>query len=443
MILRENILWSLYEYLLCLIEIVLFYDFLSFMLKRNRRIKNKYHYLSIAMLSVFIFVLTEIDIYSMVRTIVMYIVFLFVSYKLFKGQVKEKVLFVTMFYFFLIFGDIITVNIISAFVRRDIQNIVINQTWARIAFSQISKLLLFIILRLIKNNYKERESDIPRYYWFWILFICSISVVNLLVVFNISMILNELSIEIQHLIVIISLGTLLVVVITYYVFIKMNAFYKEKNNYKIVDIKNEMLTKGIEEKEKVYEGIRKINHDFKNHIICIKELLEEDKLKSAIEYIDSLKDKAFEVYTWINTGNDIVDAILNQKKSEGNNKNIDIDIKVSIPEDINIDTLDLCTILGNALDNSIEANEKIEDENKRNIKVRINPYKEYLFIEILNPSIVNPIDEEGRLITTKQDKEKHGFGIKSMESAVEKYDGMLSYEYNNGEFVLNIMLPIC
>jgi len=256
------------------------------------------------------------------------------------------------------------------------------------------------------------------------------------------MILNDYNVGMQNLMVSISLGSLLIVAMTYYIFIKLNEFYDERSNYKIIEIKNELLSKAIEEKEKVYKEIRRINHDFKNHVICIENLIKEGKSESAIKYINNLQNKAFKTYTWINTGNDVVDAVLNQKKSEASSKNINMDVKVSIPKDIGIEPLDLCTILGNALDNSIEANEKIQDEAQRYIKVIMNPYKDYLFIEISNPSIINPIDEDGKLRTTKKDKENHGFGIKSIESVVEKYNGMLSYEYVNGKFILNIMVPL-
>lgn len=438
----QYILWSLYEYILSLIEVLLFFDFLGFMLKKNRNVEDRHYRISILLLSTLIFILTEINIGFILHVILVYMALLFIAYKLFSGDIKEKIFFVTMFYFFLIFGDIIAVNIISKFIGKDVKDIIANQTWARILFSQISKLLLFIILRIIKNNYVERESDIPRYYWYWILFVYLISGINLLVIFNISLILNELNVEAQYLTIIINMGSLLIVLITYYVFIKLNRFYRKSSNYKIIKIKNEMLRKEIKEKENIYEEVRKTHHDFKNHIICIEKLLEQGKLELVSEYINNLKEEKFQVYTWIKTGNDVVDAILNQKKSEGMKKNIDIDMKVVIPDDINIKPMDLCVILGNALDNGIEANEKIKDIDKRNIKVRINPYKDYLFMEISNPTICNPIDEYGQLKTTKDNKEKHGFGIKSMATVVEEYNGILNYEYDEGEFILSIMLPM-
>ncbi|NLV75808.1 MAG: hypothetical protein GX023_02310 [Tissierellia bacterium] len=215
----QYILWSLYEYILSLIEVLLFFDFLGLMLKKNRNVEDRHYRISILLLSTLIFILTEINIGFILHVILVYMALLFIAYKLFSGDIKEKIFFVTMFYFFLIFGDIIAVNIISKFIGKDVKDIIANQTWARILFSQISKLLLFIILRIIKNNYVERESDIPRYYWYWILFVYLISGINLLVIFNISLILNELNVEAQYLTIIINMGSLLIVLITYYVFI--------------------------------------------------------------------------------------------------------------------------------------------------------------------------------------------------------------------------------
>ena len=394
------------------------------------------------LLSVFILILTEIKIYSMIRTILLYLILFFLAHILFKGNIKEKVFSVTMFYFFLILSDILMASILSAFIEKDIQNIIETQAWPRLLLSQISKLLLFIFLRMVKNNYKKDNVEIPRYYWYWILLVYSISGINLLVIFNISLILNELNLGIQHLTITISLGSLAIVIITYYIFIKLNSFYEERNNYRIVEIKNQMLKKEMEEKERMYEGVKKLQHDFKNHIVCIEKLLEKGQFQLANEYVKDLKEEVIETYTWIKTGNDAVDAILNLKKSEGAQKKIEMDMKINIPDNLTIKPLDLCTILGNALDNSIEANEKLKSQDKRYIDLKINPYKDYLFIEILNPSSINPIDEDGKLKTTKKDKENHGFGMKSIEAVVEKYNGILHYEYNDGKFILNIMLPI-
>ena len=435
-------LWLLYEYILCLVEVLLFYDFINTILKRDKRIKKGWYYLSGVLLSVFILILTEIKIYSMIRTILLYLILFFLAHILFKGNIKEKVFSVTMFYFFLILSDILMASILSAFIEKDIQNIIETQAWPRLLLSQISKLLLFIFLRMVKNNYKKDNVDIPRYYWYWILLVYSISGINLLVIFNISLILNELNLGIQHLTITISLGSLAIVIITYYIFIKLNSFYKERNSYRIVEIKNQMLKKEMEERERMYEGVKKLQHDFKNHIICIEKLLEKGQFQLANEYVKDLKEEVIETYTWIKTGNHAVDAILNLKKSEGAQKKIEMDMKINIPDNLTIKPLDLCTILGNALDNSIEANERLKSQDKRYIDLKINPYKDYLFIEILNPSSINPIGEDGKLKTTKKDKENHGFGMKSIEAVVEKYKGILHYEYNDGKFILNIMLPI-
>ena len=438
----QAILWGLYKYLLCLLEVILLFDFSKHMLNRKKETKNSLYYSSITILSIFIYFLTQINIYPTGRIIIIFLIFFYTISRLFNGNITQKIYSLSVFYFFLIFADIVTVNILSKVIGKDIQNTVLNQTWGSILMSQISKLLLFISLRIIKNNSKEKDTNIPKYYWYWILLVYLISGVNLLAIFNIGVILNELNLEIQYLTILVSIGSLLIVAITYYIFIKLNEVYKERSNYKIVEIKNEMLIKEIEEKEKIYEEVRKIHHDFKNHIICIEKLLEQEKLESAKNYINILRDEVIETYTWIKTGNDVVDAILNQKKSEGKKKNINIDIKASISSDMNINPLDLCVVIGNVLDNGIEANEKIVDISKRYVDVNINTYKDYLCIEVSNPVSVNPINEHGNLETTKENKNNHGLGIKSIQAIVKKYNGILNYEWNNGIFKLNIMLQI-
>ena len=438
----QSLLWGLYEYILCLFEVILFYDFSNYMLGRNKEIKEKIYYLSIIILSILIYILTKINIYSIERTILFFLISLYGVSKLFKGNIREKSYYTSMFFFLLIFSDIVTANILSYFISKDIQQIIVDQTWSRVLGSQIAKLILFISLRIVKNNSKDNDTNIPKYYWYWILFVYLVSGVNLLVIFKISIILNDLNIEIQYLSILISLGSLLIVVITYYIFIKLNQVYKERSNYKIVEIKNEMLIKEIEEKEKIYTEIRKIHHDFKNHIVCIDKLLEQRKIESAENYINNLRDEVIETHAWIKTGNDILDTILNQKKLEGKKKGINIDIKINLSKDININPIDLCTILGNLLDNGIEANEKIVNKEERNMNISISTYKEYLHIDTSNPTQINPINKYGNLETSKENKESHGFGVKSIQAIVKKYNGILNYEWNNGIFQLNIMLPM-
>ncbi len=122
-------LWLLYEYVLCLVEVLLFYGFISTILKRHKRVKKGWYYLSIVLLSIFILILTEIKIYSMIRTILLYLILFFLAYILFQGNIKEKVFSVTMFYFFLILSDILIVSIFSAFIEKDIKNIIETQAW--------------------------------------------------------------------------------------------------------------------------------------------------------------------------------------------------------------------------------------------------------------------------------------------------------------------------
>lgn len=107
-----------------------------------------------------------------------------------------------------------------------------------------------------------------------------------------------------------------------------------------------------------------------------------------------------------------------------------------------IETIDLYAILGNALDNAIEAVEKFEDPEKRQIDVMIHRQKNFLVMNFMNPISEKLVYKDEFPISTKADKKYHGFGLKSIRHFVKKYDGVLNISEEDGCFSLKIMIPI-
>lgn len=138
----------------------------------------------------------------------------------------------------------------------------------------------------------------------------------------------------------------------------------------------------------------------------------------------------------INSGNPIVDAILQAKLHIAKDKNISLQISTKLAEEITIDELELGIVLGNALDNAIEAIEKNIDKNKKYISLTLMSTDDRISISVSNP-VEEDIDTE-RLITSKDDKEKHGYGIKSIKAIVQKYDGIVSFSCENRVFNVSI-----
>ena len=107
-----------------------------------------------------------------------------------------------------------------------------------------------------------------------------------------------------------------------------------------------------------------------------------------------------------------------------------------------LDVMDLCSIFGNAIDNAIEYEQRVEDKSCRLIKVTVRTQNQFLLIQIQNYCTEAIQMKNGTIATSKRDKQIHGYGIKSIRRAVEKYDGSLTLEQDDDWFILTALIPI-
>jgi len=141
----------------------------------------------------------------------------------------------------------------------------------------------------------------------------------------------------------------------------------------------------------------------------------------------------------VTTGNVKVDAILNAKFSLALNNHIQLDFKAVVPEHLAITDLDLCVLIGNLVDNAVEACYQL-DEKDRFIRFYMRTYKQQFYLSLTNATneVVRKLDEE--YITKKRGN--HGHGLKRINLVVEKYQGMINRKNEPGVFVTEIMLPL-
>ncbi|MCM1508558.1 MAG: GHKL domain-containing protein [Ruminococcus flavefaciens] len=167
-------------------------------------------------------------------------------------------------------------------------------------------------------------------------------------------------------------------------------------------------------------------------------MLEEKSFSDAEKYIRRLTEKFNEAIPLYKTGNYIADSILSDKSQECKDKKIDFKFKGIIPEQ-NLDPLELCTILSNALDNAIEANTKVS-EVQSYIKI-VSDYKNnYWYLKIVNTSFSKSEIHNNIINTTKKDIINHGFGLQNISDVVNKHNGEFKIEQSNNEFILEITM---
>lgn len=201
---------------------------------------------------------------------------------------------------------------------------------------------------------------------------------------------------------------------------------------------NKLLKNQVEEVQNIYLTMRGWRHDYHNHLQSLKAKLSQNQIEESINYLNELEKDLDDIQQIVETGNINIDAILNSKLSLAMTQDIDVNVKVSIPQELPISNIDCCVLLGNLIDNAIESCEKV-DENKY-IRLYIGLYKKQLYISITNATneVVRKFDEE--YITTKRGN--HGHGLKRINKVVEKYQGYINRKNEPGVFVTEIMLPM-
>ena len=143
----------------------------------------------------------------------------------------------------------------------------------------------------------------------------------------------------------------------------------------------------------------------------------------------------------VKTGNVRIDALLNSKLSLAQARGIPVEAKAIVPHSLPLSEVDLGIIVGNLMDNAMEACLKIEEQEKRFLRVYIDVLKGQLYIYVMN-SVGEKPQKKGRLYLTTKDSRNHGFGLMRMDRVVAKYHGYLDRQNEDGVFATEVLLPL-
>ena len=175
----------------------------------------------------------------------------------------------------------------------------------------------------------------------------------------------------------------------------------------------------------------------KNHFIILKGYGKEGNCEGICNYIDGVEKEYFsvKVCSWI--GNSVADMLIEQKRVQAEKERIAFDIEIVPIEEWLFTDNDTCSLLGNLLDNAIDACKRIE-QNDKWILLQIEIQKNFLFIKISNSIDEMPVMKTGIPVSTKQNKKRHGYGLKSVERIVNKYNGVITFRIEQNIFEVDI-----
>lgn len=192
-------------------------------------------------------------------------------------------------------------------------------------------------------------------------------------------------------------------------------------------------------------NLRKWKHDYNNHLVAIQGLINNNAYDQLKQYVIHQQEILPQTFSTINTGHNIIDAILTDKYLISQREKIHFTYAVILPNPFPISDVELTGILGNLLDNALDACKALDDFQKTNsyIHVSIKPKRNMLHISVENSSSGNYLyDSEGRLITTKSKKESHGNGLAHVFHITEEYNGFCKIIAKQDCFTINVYIPL-
>ena len=295
----------------------------------------------------------------------------------------------------------------------------------------LTKLLFFVITRIIlriKESGKLKGMDV-------IALVIVPMLSDLAITLMMYAAIQEPSIQT---IVLYAVGIVLILnIVVYFLFIRLGKAGKIKTEMALLALQNECLQENAKDIENMYDTVRALRHDHKNHLLCILSMAEERDVEGIKQYTGQLLQQQNTVNKLIMfSGSKVLDAIINSKSAAAERAGVRLSAIITTPL-AGISPEDITIILGNALDNAIRA---AKDSQRKVVDIHIQPQGAYSSIVIAN-DIAHPVlSDNPALRTTKNIRYRHGFGIQNMRQAVERNQGLIRFYEQNDRFICDILL---
>lgn len=427
------------DYALCLIEYSAFFIFLNTLLES--RFKNYLPLIAVITAgATTLFFCSDLD--MILKSIMGLAVLMIGSTILYKDRPVVKLSYSLFLLFNLSIIDVIMGNLFALILNEDYSTVFFSIFTYRLVSCLVIKAIDILVLIVTQKAFRHIDKNLKSKYWG--LFSAVFLVLLVACVMFLDFYLNlRQSQETILPILFISLAFFAMSLIVVYFFCEICAGFQRDKRLFALEANCRALEETIAAQSSNSENLRKIRHDIANHTANAVALIENGKTGDAITLLKSTGGAAEIIIPKynINTGNNVVDAIISSKAAVCESKGIVFTYHIEPLEEIKIDTVDLSSLLSNLLDNAIEAAEKTANGY---IKIDIFKYKAYYDICVENSFMGNDsIVHNGlRLLSTKSGDVMHGYGTQIIEDIARKYDGDSTWNADGEIFKSNVLLKI-
>lgn len=360
------------------------------------------------------------------------------GFLLYKGTVVSRFLVPILLMVLVIVAEVLTMGILKiAFNNLDEQ--FIEETPFRMLGIIISKVSLIALVFIAGRFSKKEYTKVPMVYSLSLLCVPVISIISMVtliqyVLMDVESVLSPVWFALS------ATGLMFVNLLIIYLFRAIMNYSQSQSRYQLMIQQAEMLSSHLQETNALQEETHRIWHDMKNHFTVIQWMVKSKNYDKLDQYMLTLNETVTNSMLAIQSGNPILDALLNPKAAEAKKFGIELVVNACIPRNISIEDIDLNIVFSNALDNAIEACKKLPQGIDRFITIDSYVKNDHLVLVMKNPfdGIVKRAGEE--LKTTKMDSGRHGIGMGNMKRVIEKHDGHITTDIEDNMFILSIIM---
>ncbi len=359
---------------------------------------------------------------------------------IFEGKTRVKIFLVVLYNILLVIVDNLVYILTLGILKVDF-SVIYYMNMINTILTVISKTLLCVIIFSVSAFWKRDREKIPlkNMLLFYAMPIISVCLLLFLFDYSLNVALDPKRIILLYFTV---LGLLIINIFLLFIYNKLDE--SEQVKYKVLLMEQQVKLQGqyFCELKQSYTRANKLYHDFKNHLLVLSSLTEQNKIQDLKQYLKLLEVELKENVVIAKTNNPVVDAILHEKKYIATKKKIPVSIMTENFEEGILNPLYLCTLLGNAFDNAIEECERLISEGRNDVYINIKIYKKIDLIFSITNSSRKPQYENGKIKTCKKDAKNHGFGLNNMEYVVKKMNGSSTYGFENNTFTFVAQIPL-
>ncbi|GIP23260.1 ATP-binding protein [Paenibacillus sp. J22TS3] len=351
----------------------------------------------------------------------------------YRVEMKEKITFI------ILYGVLISiVNFISNYILGvtdfvDFTSLDLSNEHDQLLLSKstfLSLAIMFVVIQIIRLITKRRSFSL--HYRYYILFM----IVPIFSIYQLDVLPSHGEMKFHFFIS--AIGFLFINVLIIFVFDTMIDKFQFRHENAKLQQQMDYQDSNYEKTVHSFKSIKRIIHDTNQHFLYIEECIKQNELEAAVKHIHATLQKVEGAYQRVNTGNLVIDALITNALTVGQANGIRMDTKLALlsPE-LAIDRYDLCVVLGNMLDNAIEASKQVNIAEDRYVLIKIFSTDAALFIHIFNHTSKEVTD----LRSQKANPEFHGMGLTNINKICDKYGGHMSIEMNRRTFHNMVMLP--